>query len=182
MRGYLEPEQRGTSVALARGNRAAFRDFLKNQEANQNSQITRLIDEALSKNKLLGGERGVYERLGAKIGVKMLSELLFTLRPMAKPMDFIRGGAAYSDRSKWTLDDYRKFAPQDLQNDPELYARLVRAEGGEDVESHSLEWYRRNNPEYLSENPEVYTRMLEQAKEKRKKEQQKNTKPPGLTY
>lgn len=174
MRGYIENAQRGTFIALARGNRAAFRDYLKSQETSQSGQIARLIDEAQAKNKLMHCERSIYERLGAKIGVKMLSDLLFTLRPMAKPMDFIRGGAAHSDRSKWTLDDYRKFAPQELQNDPELYARLVRAERGEDVAPHSLEWYRRNNPEYLREHPEFYAQMLEQAKRERAKNNKQN--------
>ena len=174
MRGYIENAQRGTFIALARGNRAAFCDYLKSQETSQSGQIARLIDEAQAKNKLMHCERGIYERLGAKIGVKMLSDLLFTLRPMTKPMDLIRGGAAYSDRSKWTLDDYRKFAPQELQNDPELYARLVRAERGEDVAPHSLEWYRRNNPEYLREHPEFYAQMLEQAKRERAKNNKRN--------
>lgn len=174
MRGYIENAQRGTFIALARGNRAAFRDYLKSQETSQSGQIARLIDEAQAKNKLMHCERGIYERLGAKIGAKMLSDLLFTLRPMTKPMDLIRGGAAYSDRSKWTLDDYRKFAPQKLQNDPELYARLVRAERGEDVAPHSLEWYRRNNPEYLREHPEFYAQMLEQAKRERAKNNNQN--------
>jgi HK97 family phage prohead protease len=174
MRGYIENAQRGTFIALARGNRAAFRDYLKSQETSQSGQIARLIDEAQAKNKLMHCERGIYERLGAKIGAKMLSDLLFTLRPMTKPMDLIRGGAAYSDRSKWTLDDYRKFAPQELQNDPELYARLVRSERGEDVAPHSLEWYRRNNPEYLREHPEFYAQMLEQAKRERAKNNKQN--------
>ena len=182
MRGYSENAQRGTFIALARGNRVAFREYIKSQETSQSGQIARLIDEAQAKNKLLGGERGIYERLGAKVGVKMLSDLLFTLRPMAKPMDFIRGGAAYSDRTKWTLDDYRKFAPQELQNDPELYARLVRAERGEDVAPHSLEWYRRNNPEYLREHPELFAQLLEQAKRERTEKAKKDSKQPRLTY
>ncbi len=182
MRGYIENAQRGTFIALARGNRVAFREYIKSQETSQSGQIARLIDEAQAKNKLLGGERGIYERLGAKVGVKMLSDLLFTLRPMAKPMDFIRGGAAYSDRTKWTLDDYRKFAPQELQNDPELYARLVRAERGEDVAPHSLEWYRRNNPEYLREHPELFAQLLEQAKRERTEKAKKDSKQPRLTY
>lgn len=113
----------------------------------------------------MGCEVAIYEHIGTKIGAKALGELLFTLRPMLKPMELIKGGAAHSDRSQWTLDDYRKFAPQELENDPELYARLLKAEKGEDVTAHSLEWYRRNNPEYLREHPEAYRKLLEQAKE-----------------
>lgn len=176
MGGYIDAEQRGTFVALARGNRSAFRDFVIGQKKGQAPEITRLINEAVSKRKLLGCETAVFERLGAKIGAKALGELLFTLRPMPKPMELIKGGAAYSDRSQWTLDDYRKFAPQELERDPELYARLVRAEKGEEIAPHSLEWYRRNNPEYLREHPEVYRELLEQEKKRQREEARKDNK------
>lgn len=174
--GYVDAAQRGTFIALARGNRSAFRDFVIGQKKAQAPEITRLINEAVSKRKLLGCETVIYERLGAKIGAKALGELLFTLRPMPKPMELIKGGAAYSDRSQWTLDDYRKFAPQELERDPELYARLVRAEKGEEIAPHSLEWYRRNNPEYLREHPEVYRELLEQSKKRQREEARKNNK------
>lgn len=174
--GYIDGAQRGTFIALARGNRGAFRDFINGQRKAQAPEISRLINDAVNKRKLLGCETAIFERLGAKIGAKALDELLFTLRPMPKPMEFIKGGAAHSDRSQWTLDDYRKFAPQELENDPELYARLLKAEKGEEVTAHSLEWYRRNNPEYLREHPEVYRELLEQAKERQRKEARKNNK------
>lgn len=174
--GYIDGAQRGTFIALARGNRGAFRDFINGQRKAQAPEISRLINDAVNKRKLLGCETAIFERLGAKIGAKALGELLFTLRPMPKPMELIKGGAAHSDRSQWTLDDYRKFAPQELENDPELYARLLQAEKGEEVTAHSLEWYRRNNPEYLREHPEVYRELLEQAKERQRKEARKNNK------
>lgn len=176
MGGYIDAAQRGTFIALARGNRSAFRDFVIGQKKAQAPEITRLINEAVSKRKLLGCETAIFERLGAKIGAKALGELLFTLRPMPKPMELIKGGAAYSDRSQWTLDDYRKFAPQELERDPELYARLVRAEKGEEIAPHSLEWYRRNNPEYLREHPEVYRELLEQEKKRQREEARKDNK------
>lgn len=176
MRGYIDGTQRGTFVALACGNRSAFRDFINGQKKAQVPEITRLINEAVSKRKLLGCETAIFERLGTKIGAKALGELLFILRPMPKPMELIKGGAAYSDRSQWTLDDYRKFAPQELERDPELYARLVRAEKGEEIAPHSLEWYRRNNPEYLREHPEVYRELLEQEKKRQREEARKDNK------
>ena len=174
--GYIDGAQRGTFIALARGNRGAFRDFINGQRKAQAPEISRLINYAVNKRKLLGCETAIFERLGAKIGAKALDELLFTLRPMPKPMEFIKGGAAHSNRSQWKLDDYRKFAPQELERDPELYARLVRAEKGEDVAAHSLEWYRRNNPEYLREHPEVFRELLEQAKKRQREEARKNNK------
>lgn len=174
--GYIDGAQRGTFIALARGNRGAFRDFINGQRKAQAPEISRLINYAVNKRKLLGCETAIFERLGAKIGAKALDELLFTLRPMPKPMEFIKGGAAHSNRSQWKLDDYRKFAPQELERDPELYARLVRAEKGEDITAHSLDWYRRNNPEYLREHPEVFRELLEQAKKRQREEARKNNK------
>lgn len=168
MGGYIDAAQRGTFVALARGNCAAFRDFVKGQKKAQAPEIARLINEAVAKRKLLSCETTIYEQIGAKIGAKQLGELLFTLRPMAKPMELIKGGAAHSDRTRWTLDDYRKFAPQELERDPELYARLVSADKGEEIAPHSLEWYRRNNPEYLREHPEIYRQLLEQESQRKK--------------
>lgn len=132
-----------------------------------------MINDAVGKRKLLGCETAIFERLGSKIWAKALGELLFTLRPMPAPMDFISGGAAYSDRSQWKLDDYRKFAPQELERAPELYARFVRAEKGEDVAAYSLEWYRRNSPEYLREHPELFRELLEQAKKRQHEEAKK---------
>ncbi|MDE6928378.1 MAG: HK97 family phage prohead protease [Muribaculaceae bacterium] len=174
--GYIDGAQRGTFIALARGNRGAFRDFINGQRKAQAPEISRLINDAVNKRKLLGCETAIFERLGAKIGAKALDELLFTLRPMPKPMEFIKGGAAHSNRSQWKLDDYRKFAPQELERDPELYARLVRAEKGEDITAHSLDWYRRNNPEFLREHPEVFRELLEQAKKRQREEARKNKK------
>lgn len=176
MGGYIDDTQRNTFIALARGDYNAFRDFVKSQRKAQAPEITRLVNEAVGKRKLLGCETAIFEQIGAKIGAKQLRELLFTLRPIPKPMDFVSGGAAYSDRTRWTLDDYRKFAPQELENDPELYARLVRAEKGEEIAPHSLEWYRRNNPEYLREHPEIYHDLLKQAIEKQREEARKNKK------
>lgn len=174
MGGYIDASQRGTFIALARGNRSAFRDFVNGQRKAQAPEITRLINEAVRNRKIFGCELGIYERIGAKVGAKVLMELLFTLRPIAKPMELIKGGAAYSDRASWTLDDYRKFAPQELEQNPELYARLVRAEKGEETAPHSLDWYRRNNPEYLREHPEIYRQMLEQ--ERKSKQENRNNK------
>lgn len=79
-----------------------------------------------------------------------------------KPTDFIFG--ARKSRAEWTLADYRKFAPEELRDDPELYARLQAREGRNAGAGRSLEWYRRNDPEYLRTHPNEYRRLLEKEK------------------
>lgn len=170
--GYVDPKQRDIFLGLARTNRLSFEFYVKGQKDGATPQILEMIDKAVVQRKIMSCETAIYRRVGEQMGVKYLQDLLFTLRPMAKPMDMIRGGAAFSDRSNWRLDDYRKFAPHELERDPELYARLVKEAKGEDVAVHSLEWYRRNNPEYLREHPQFYRDLLE----KERKEKNKNNK------
>jgi hypothetical protein len=94
------------------------------------------------------------------MGLETLSELLSTISRTPKLSEIVSGG----DRSKWTLADYRKYRPDDLKNNPRLYAELVEAEikqtaaatGGK----RSLDYLRKHNPEYLREHPEEYEKLL----------------------
>lgn len=162
LHGYVEKEQRKNFLLMAKSNKPAFEAYLNTQRKAQEPEICRLLQEATGQGKILPCERGVYQRIGASMGLKTLRKLLFTLRPAIRPNDFIN---RTKDRTKWTLADYRKFAPKELENNRELYARLVREETGAKVEPHSLEWYRKNNPEYLRENPDVFRELLKKEKD-----------------
>lgn len=59
-----------------------------------------------------------------------------------------------TNRANWGLKEYRKYDPQALSDDPELYARLREKEYGEEQEPyHNLAYYRKHNPEYLDNIP-----------------------------
>lgn len=157
MAGYIDPTQKKNFCAMASGNREAFSAFLMSQKEAEGPKIAKLIEDAVLKGKILHCERGLYEKLGKQIGVKGIKELLFTLRTAYRPMDIVRP----KSREIWKLNDYRKFAPEELKNNPELYARLVEQERGEKVEVRKIEWYRKNDPEYLRKHPEFYKELLE---------------------
>lgn len=167
MAGYIEDSQRGNFRAMAAANRAAFLSFVRTKRAEQEPTVVRMVDEAAGKGKLLYQERGVYEAIGKRLGSKLLGDLLDTLPDPMKPTDFIFG--ARKSRAEWTLADYRKFAPEELRDDPELYARLQAREGRNAGAGRSLEWYRRNDPEYLRTHPNEYKRMLEKEKKNAKR-------------
>ncbi len=153
---------------MAKGNKVAFMAYVDAQRKAQEPEISKLLQEAAGQGKILGCETDVYQRIGAEMGIKTLKELLFTLRPSIKPTDVIN---RTKDRANWTLSDYRKFAPKELENNRELYARLVKAETGVSIEPHTLEWYRKNNPEYLREHPDIFRELLQKEKEHKTKNQ-----------
>ena len=157
-RGYIEKEQRKNFLQIAKCNKSAFISYVAASRKAQEPKINKLLQEAVEQGKILYCEKSVYQRIGANMGVKTLKELLFTLRPAIRPNDFIN---CAKDRVKWTLADYRKFAPKELENNKELYARLVKEETGANIVPHTLEWYRKNNPEYLRKHPDVFRDLLQ---------------------
>lgn len=157
--GYIDESQRYNFRAMALANRAAFVSFVETKRKEQEPTIVRLVADAVRKGKLLSNESGIYENIGRHLGVNVLNELLSTLKSAIRPNDMISRNAS---RSEWTLSDYRKFAPEKLRDNPELYNQLLTKEGGKvGAEPYSLDYYRRHNPEYLIKHPEEYRRLLD---------------------
>ena len=165
-RGYIDPAQRDNLRTMANGNRRALMAYIDTQRQTEVKEIETMLRTAAGTSKILTYETDLYRRIGEQMGAKVLRELLLTLPGAVKPLDLINRGKG---REGWGLREYRKFAPKELQANPDLYARLVNEETGRSVESHSLEWYRRNNPDYLKDNPDIYRELLEKEREKRNK-------------
>ena len=165
-RGYIDPAQRDNLRTMANGNRRALMAYIDTQRQTEVKEIETMLRTAVGTSKILTYETDLYRRIGEQMGAKVLRELLLTLPGAVKPLDLINRGKG---REGWGLREYRKFAPKELQANPDLYARLVNEETGRSVESHSLEWYRRNNPDYLKDNPDIYRELLEKEREKRNK-------------
>ena len=64
------------------------------------------------------------------------------------------------------MREYRLYAPEKLEEDPELYNRLLKREfGGIDPEQmDDLDYLRKNRPDYLKSHPETYNRLVKQLK------------------
>ena len=157
-RGYIDAAQRDNFRTMAQGNPRALMAYIDTQRMTEAKDVEAMVRTATGTGKILSYESDIYRRIGETMGARTLRELLDTLPGAAKPLDFIR---ASQDRKGWTLKDYRKFAPKELRDNPDLYAQLLKEETGRTVGAHTLEWYRRNNPEYLRENPDVYSELLE---------------------
>ena len=125
-------------------------------EKENGEKINGLIQQAVRDRKLIPMEIAVFETIGKQVGVENFSALLRVINPAVKVSDLINN--QYLQQKK-TLDWYRKFAPEALENDPELYKRLIVASDGA-ATVKDLDYYRKNDPDYLKEHPELYKKMV----------------------
>ncbi len=159
--GYLDAGQRSNFRAMALSNRSAFNSYIELRRNEMNTDMDLMLNEAVGKGKIIAQDKLFYKSIGEKLGIPTLRQLLNTLYDAVKPTDFIN---CDKDRSAWSLNDYRKFAPHELRDNPALYDRLVEKEKGAPEASRTLEYYRRNNPEHLRNNPELYERLVKENK------------------
>jgi ATP-dependent protease ClpP protease subunit len=112
-------------------------DALEKQvnESTEN-QINALLDEAQNDKKITHFQRNTYKSIGQTAGISALATVLKDIRPIPSITDMIldENKKTATDRPKskadWTLDDYRKHAPNELKNNPQLYNTLVKKEYG----------------------------------------------------
>lgn len=141
---------------LYRNDKQEFRQYLKIKAQAYENELQQLVRKAVKDGKILVYEEELYTELGKKCGLRLLKRVLDTLHGPAKISGFL---ALPKDKSNWTLDDYRKFAPNELANNKELYRTLLEKAGkGESIKD--LEWYRKNAPDYLAANPEFYKMLI----------------------
>lgn len=151
--GYIGTDQKGVFERMAKAAPAAFNDYIKTQQQKELTKINELISNAENSNVILCYERGIYQEIGKKIGLRAFKQLLDTLKTPISLFDTIN--KAKGTKDNWTIDDYRKYAPEELKNNSELYkALLARAKGT--TPERSLDWYRKNDPEALKNDPELY--------------------------
>lgn len=158
--GYVGIKDRGNFIRMARLDRGVYRSFITGEKDKRKRAVKTAIDGAISDGRINFSHREIYAYIGESLGLETLGQLLATRSRPVRPTELIDGG----DRSKWTLADYRKYRPDDLKNNPKLYAALVEVENDAKQKvtggKKSLEYYRRHNPEYFKDHPEEYEKLL----------------------
>jgi len=162
--GWIDQGQSEMFMSLAKHNPKAFKSYIAEKQQSDAVVIENLIAAAENKGKIYANERHIYKAVGDAMGARMLGQIL-SIKP-AKRMVMRDLNLHKEDRSKWTFEDWRTYAPEQLCDNPELYDRLREKEGQEQL-SRDLNWYRRNDPQYLQENPELYKHLIEKQYNKR---------------
>ena len=167
--GYVDSSQLMLLKHMARTDKSAFRKFMQDKEQAAAVNIDKELKQAVNLGKFGMPDRGVFEHIGKQLGVKALKEVLEVMPEKVSFAAFFGPNRNdMTNRANWGLKEYRKYDPQALSDDPELYARLREKEYGEEQEPyHNLAYYRKHNPEYLAQHPDQYERLL--ARERKNK-------------
>ena len=154
--GLLPASDRKSFMAMAKGNIKAFRGYCKGRKESQKAEIERLLNK--NRNKVMPMECGTFRHIGERLGVEVLRGVLESMPGPVRVSEILN---LPNDKSRWTLEMYRKYAPNELRDNPTLYKRLVEQERGRGATIKDLDYYRRNEPEYLAEHPDLYMQLIE---------------------
>lgn len=154
--GLLLTSDRESFMAMAKGNIKAFRGYCKGRRESQKAEIKRLLDK--NQNKVMPMERVTFRHIGERLGVEVLRSVLDGMHGPVRISEMIN---LPDDKSRWTLEMYRKYAPDELRDNPTLYKRLVEHERGRGAVVKDLDYYRRNEPDYLAAHPDLYMQLIE---------------------
>ena len=162
--GFIAENDRTSFLAMASGNIKAFRAYCTRRKETQKIEIETLLKRNMS--KVLPQEQHTFRQIGESMGVEVLRSLLDSIPAPLKLSHVLN--ASKKDRSEWTLEDYRRFAPDELRDNPALYKRLVAEMSGSSHGVKDLDYYRRHEPDYLDAHPELYKQLIEKELNKRK--------------
>lgn len=164
--GFIDKSQLTLLRALGRSDITAFRQYIREKESGLPTEIGSELDKAVQSGKIIVFERNVFEDIGKRLGLKTLKGVLSVMPDRIMYSELIKT-IKNNHSGGLTLNDYRKYAPQALKNDPELYASLISKENERHIEPElGLDYYRVHDPEYLAANPDEYKRLVEKKKTK----------------
>lgn len=157
--GFIDRTEAASYTAMARSNPTAFRGLIADKRTTQKKALADTLVAAIRKGKIIPQDRHLFETVGECMGANAVRRIIDCIPERVRLMDLIDG--AHKNRANWKLADYRKYAPEELRNNPTLYAQLLEREGREmELNAETLDYYRRNKPEYLAAHPEEYQRLI----------------------
>lgn len=165
----IDESERSYFEAMAAADESAFLSLINSKKRSFDSKLDDAILQAARGGKISYADKVVYERIANIAGAKLAIDALNAICPRPSVAAMIRdyGGKQgnIAIREGWGLTEYRKNAPEELANNPRLYAALLEREKEcMTLNADTLDYYRRNNPEYLKTHPDEYKRVLEQYK------------------
>lgn len=154
--GFVDAGDRSEFITMARITPNTFKTFLAGERRKREKAVLAAVEAAIKERRATYPQKELFARVGLEMGLETLSELLAVQPKQIRLSDLLSG-----DRTGWTLDDYRRHAPEELRKNPRLYAELLEKEESETANGkHTLEWYRKHNPEYLRDHPEIYKELI----------------------
>ena len=122
--GYIDRSQATLFCGLDEVGRERLRAYVENKKKESERQAGTMILQAIRAGKFNNDRREVFDRIGKEMGLVTLRGLLDAI-PQRPSIALLIQGKVENDRTKWGLNEYRRHAPQELKNNPALYARLL---------------------------------------------------------
>lgn len=119
---------------------AKFDSMEKQVNEGVDNSINGLLETARKEGKIIPSQFDTYRQIGKTSGVTALASVLNDMRPYVPitsqlnktiPTATLEHTNSIKSKSEWSLDDYRKNAPQELKSNPKLYRELIKKEYGQ---------------------------------------------------
>lgn len=121
--GFVESKDRSNFVTMARINPKTFNAFMAGESKKRSKTIEAALEVAIHESRITYQQSQLYRTIAERLGMEILSELLRHTIIVPRLSKMISG-----DRSGWTLKEWRIFAPEQLKDNPKLYAELIAAD------------------------------------------------------
>jgi len=100
-------------------------EFLQGKTKELQNLILGELSQAMKERKLTFQSGEILKNIGIKIGLPALKEYISTLPPQMLIKDLINEN---NTKKNWGLNEYRKYAPEELRENPQLYSDLIERE------------------------------------------------------
>lgn len=161
----IDEDEAEAYLSMANESPALFESIIEKKGRKAITEAHAAIMAAVRTGKIDACHKDLFERVAATCGAKAVCRILDIMRTRVSVAELIRenerknGTAAV--RAGWSLDDYRRHAPDELAENPTLYAELLEREGRRPpLTRETLDYYRRHHAEYLRKHPEEYKKAL----------------------
>lgn len=153
-KGFIKAEDKNFYLSLAKSDFNEFENILKQKHEQFRKEVKNEVESNVN-YKISCADFDFYMMVGESLGVESLKRILGNKRPFERIENYLEN----KPQPNWTLEDYRKFNPLYLLDNPDFHEKLKR-KYGERRNVDMLEYYRKNDPEYLENNPEIYNELV----------------------
>lgn len=167
---YIEEADREQYMSMAMADAKAFDELVARKEARTKARFDGVLMQAVRAGRLDAKDMAIFDEVAQSCGYALCERVLSLIPQRRMVTAMIQGNsggvqAGIPPRSVWGLSEYRKYAPKELEDNPELYMELMERDGQfVPLSAESLDYYRKHNPKYLADHPQEYKRALEDKK------------------
>lgn len=129
--GIIDQQQFRGLLDMSYGNPASFDSFFSKVEADYKATLQKQYEQYFIDNPkkfIPAPDRSSFKRL-AEMDFNLFLSVMKHIPDIERLSDkIVPSGSLKGTKDNWTLKEYRKFAPDALRRDPELYQRLLAEE------------------------------------------------------